>query len=55
MLMAVLFFAIGLLLLWKGADWLISGTTHLGAILKIPEAILGLTILAFGKLSIASR
>ncbi len=43
-----LFFALGFLLLVKGADWLIDGSVSLARRWQISEMIVGLTVIAFG-------
>lgn len=45
---AVLLFLAGLVLLKKGADWLVEGSSSLARRLGIPAIIVGLTIVAFG-------
>lgn len=41
-------FAVGFLLLIKGADWLIDGASGLARKFRIPEIVIGLTVVAFG-------
>ncbi|MFA5553721.1 MAG: calcium/sodium antiporter [Phycisphaerae bacterium] len=41
-------FAIGFLVLIKGADWLITGASQIARILKVSDLAVGLTIVAFG-------
>jgi cation:H+ antiporter len=43
-----LLFIIGLVLLVKGADWLVSGASTLGRRLGISDLVIGLTVVAFG-------
>jgi cation:H+ antiporter len=43
----VLFF-IGFVLLIKGADWLVDGASVIGRKARIPEMVIGLTIVSFG-------
>ena len=47
MLVYVLF-AVGFALLIKGADWLIDGAADLARRFRIPEIVIGLTVVAFG-------
>lgn len=46
--MSVLFLVIGLLILVKGADFLVDSASKLAALLGIPPFIIGLTIVAIG-------
>ncbi len=41
-------FAVGIILLIKGADWLVDGSSSLAKKLGIPTIVIGLTIVAFG-------
>lgn len=43
-----LLFAVGFLLLIKGADWLIEGAADIARKFRIPEIVIGLTVVAFG-------
>lgn len=43
-----LLFAVGFVLLIKGADWLIEGASALARKFRIPEIVIGLTVVAFG-------
>ncbi len=45
---AVLFLVIGFVLLVKGADWFVDGAAGLAGKLRIPQLVIGLTIVAFG-------
>ena len=47
MLVYVLF-AVGFLLLIKGADWLIEGAADIARKFRVPEIVIGLTVVAFG-------
>jgi cation:H+ antiporter len=47
MLVYVLF-AVGFVLLIKGADWLIEGAADIARKFRIPEIVIGLTVVAFG-------
>ena len=44
----ILFFVIGIVLLIKGADFFVSGSSAIAKKLKVPMLIIGLTIVAFG-------
>ncbi|MBL4585905.1 MAG: hypothetical protein JKX84_02430 [Flavobacteriales bacterium] len=46
--MTYLLFALGFVLLIKGADWLIDGASGLARRFRIPEIVIGLTVVAFG-------
>jgi cation:H+ antiporter len=41
-------FAVGFVLLIKGADWLIDGSADIARKFRLPEIVIGLTIVAFG-------
>ncbi|MCF8277463.1 MAG: calcium/sodium antiporter [Flavobacteriales bacterium] len=41
-------FAVGFVLLIKGADWLIDGAADIARKFRIPEIVIGLTVVAFG-------
>lgn len=41
-------FAVGFVLLVKGADWLVDGASAIGRKARIPEMVIGLTIVSFG-------
>ena len=41
-------FAVGFVLLIKGADWLIEGAADIARKFRIPEIVIGLTVVAFG-------
>lgn len=45
---SILLFFLGLLVLVKGADWLVSGASSLAYFLKISPIVIGLTVVAFG-------
>lgn len=47
-MISILLLTIGFLLLWKGGDWLVDGATGIGLHFKIPKAVLGLSLVAFG-------
>jgi len=44
----ILFLVLGFAFLWKGGDYLISGSSAIGRRLRIPSIILGLTLVSFG-------
>nr|MBR6777858.1 sodium:calcium antiporter [Clostridia bacterium] len=46
--LAILLLAVGFVLLVKGADWFVDGAAGLAAKLRIPQLVIGLTIVAFG-------
>lgn len=48
MISGVLLVALGILALWRGADWLVDGASNIAQGLGIPSIIIGLTIVAFG-------
>ena len=47
-MLVYLLFAVGFLLLIKGADWLIEGSADIARKFRIPEIVIGLTVVAFG-------
>ena len=46
--LAIIFLLIGFLLLTKGADWFVEGTSKMAVKMHIPEIVVGLTIVAMG-------
>ena len=44
----LLFLALGFVLLVKGADWFVDGASGIAAKLRIPQLVIGLTIVAMG-------
>lgn len=46
--LAVLLLVIGFVMLVKGADWFVDGAAGLAAKLRIPQLVIGLTVVAFG-------
>ncbi|MBQ9081542.1 MAG: calcium/sodium antiporter, partial [Clostridia bacterium] len=48
MLISVLLLSLGFLMLVKGADWFVDGAAGIAGKLKIPELVVGLTVVAFG-------
>ncbi|MDO5401503.1 MAG: calcium/sodium antiporter [Eubacteriales bacterium] len=48
MLVSVLLFAVGLVLLIKGGDWFVDGSTGLARRFHIPEIIVGATVVSIG-------
>ncbi len=47
-LIAVLLLAVGFVLLVKGADWFVDGASGIATKLRVPQLVIGLTIVAFG-------
>jgi cation:H+ antiporter len=47
-MISIVWLILGCLLLWKGGDWLVDGSTSLGIHFNIPKAVLGLSLVAFG-------
>lgn len=47
-LWSIILVALGLLLLWKGADFLIDGASAIARGFGVPSIVIGLTIVAFG-------
>ena len=47
-LLDIVFFVLGFILLMYGAEFLVRGASRLAARMKIPTAVIGLTIVAFG-------
>ena len=39
---------LGFVMLWKGADWFVDGASSIATKLKIPQIVIGLTIVAMG-------
>ena len=48
MIEAVLFFAVGLILLIKGGDWFVDGATGLARRFRLPDIIVGATVVSIG-------
>lgn len=48
MLLAFVFLIVGFVLLVKGADFFVDGSSSIAKFLKIPSIVIGLTIVAFG-------
>lgn len=48
MIINILGIAIGFMLLVKGADWFVDGSSSIAKKLRIPAVVIGLTIVAFG-------
>ena len=48
MILEVLLLALGFLMLVKGADWFVEGAAGIADLLKIPQLVIGLTIVAMG-------
>lgn len=51
MVFAILFFIVGLIILIKGANWLVDGASSLALRFNINPMIIGLTVVAFGTSS----
>ncbi len=45
---AVVFLAVGFVLLVKGADWFVDGAAGIAEKLHVPQLVIGLTVVAFG-------
>lgn len=48
MLIQLLLLALGFVMLVKGADWFVDGASNIAAKFKIPQLVIGLTIVAMG-------
>ena len=48
MLVPVLLFALGLVLLIKGGDWFVDGATGIARRFKLPELLIGATVVSIG-------
>ncbi len=48
MILSIILVLVGFVLLIKGADWMVNGSTSLAKKYKIPDLAIGLTIVAFG-------
>ena len=48
MLVAVLLFAVGLVLLIKGGDWFVDGATGIARKFHVPELLIGATVVSIG-------
>lgn len=48
MIWTLLFLSLGFFLLWKGGDLMVDGATGIARRLRIPDFIIGLTLIAFG-------
>lgn len=48
MLVQLLLLVIGFVMLVKGADWFVDGTSNIAAKFRIPQLVIGLTIVAMG-------
>lgn len=47
-LMLVIYFLFGCLLLWKGGEWLVSGSLQIGTRYQLSPKLMGTTVVAFG-------
>ena len=48
MLIPVLLFIVGLLCLIKGGDWFVDGATGIARRFKVPELLIGATVVSIG-------
>ena len=48
MIIPIIFLMVGLILVLKGANFLVEGASSLAKRLSVPEIVIGLTIVAFG-------
>lgn len=48
MLIEIFILITGFVMLMKGADWFVEGASHLALHFRIPQIVIGLTVLAFG-------
>ena len=48
MVISILLFAVGLVLRIKGGDWFVDGATAIARRFKIPELLIGATIVSIG-------
>ena len=48
LIIAIILFIVGLILLIKGGDWFVDGSSDLAEIFKIPEILIGATIVSIG-------
>ena len=48
MVIQLLLLALGFVMLVKGADWFVDGASNIAAKFKIPQLVIGLTIVAMG-------
>ena len=48
MLVPILLFAVGLVLLIKGGDWFVDGATGLARRFRLPDIIVGATVVSIG-------
>ncbi|HOI32488.1 MAG TPA: sodium:calcium antiporter, partial [Bacteroidales bacterium] len=48
MFLSIILLLLGLLLLIKGADWLVNGASAIARHFKVSDLAIGLTIVAFG-------
>lgn len=47
-MLVYILFVVGFVLLIKGADWLVDGSVSIAQRLKVPDLVVGLTVVAFG-------
>ncbi|MBU2632836.1 calcium/sodium antiporter, partial [Patescibacteria group bacterium] len=48
---SLFFIALGVLILLKGANWLVSGASSIASLLRVEPIVIGLTVVAFGTSS----
>ena len=48
LIIAILLFIVGLILLIKGGDWFVDGATNMAEIFRLPEILIGATIVSIG-------
>ena len=48
LLLDIVFVVFSILMLWKGADWLVEASAEIAHSLKISDLVIGLTVVAFG-------
>ena len=53
LLVAVLLLVVGFVMLIKGADWFVGGSSDVAKLLKIPTMIVGLTIVSCAQRAVA--
>ena len=46
--LAILLLVVGFVFLVKGADWFVDGASGIAAKLRVPQLVIGLTIVSFG-------
>ena len=51
----IIFIIASIVMLWKGADWLVESAAEIAHSLKISDLVIGLTVVAFGTSAPVSR